>query len=622
MMLDTLDSPREDVTTDENYVGVVAGGYEEEIETDQFTVVVHPQAAHRYSSVLGINTILRIETDVVKPDNSTFKFITFGIVEDVRIIPSAAFINSKDMSRSDYYKTPDFPFSSTSEDALRLIVKSIGHVNPHYPRDIYGPTRPPERESKAYLANPDEVRLVIMRDFSKQLEQFTLGAYSTPDGIYRPVTSITLPYNQIFLHGAIFATTGWGKTMLIKHLIQEFLSNSQTPPSIIVFNLKHDDFYQMDMPLDELELEQMRQRNLDAVKLLDDLNYKPAGIPRDRYHVYPISSTPSHEAAQTTTLRPHSIHFEQLGTSEEDLALFNLILENLNLTATAITYLMDYYREFKRHFTRNSSIHEDGQPGTPFVYGKSQEGNRQKEYFRAPVRDKLSSFLAVLRWANSQVEGRWVKIFCSHSNCYRNGEVVSLHKQSVESILPRLNILRSIGIFDVGQDIDIERLCIGGNLHVIDVVPIKSAIGQEIFIGYVLHRLFQYVNQRLYDPEKYHGVVIFLDEAWRFFRMPSLIDKIEVISRMGRSLKVGLWLADQSVPTSQSLMPILNNIRTVIAGAMAIGIRDLRKLIPLDERWERLLSNVRSGTGVFFNQEFSRIPITFTYPPARCYHHY
>ena len=612
----------EESPLDETYVGVVAGGYEEEIETEQFTVVVHPKAAHRHSSLLGMNTILRIETEILRPDNSHYKLITFGIVEDVRIIPSAAFITSKDMSRSDYYKTPDFPFSSTSEDALRLIVKSLGHLGSHHLRDLYGPTRPPERESKVYLARPEEVRLVIMRPFPEQLEQFTLGAYSTPDGIYSPTTPITLPYNQIFLHGAIFATTGWGKTMLIKHLIQEFLSNSPTPPSIVAFNLKHDDFYGMDTPLDDEELEQMKHRNPDAVKLLSELHYQPEGISKDRYHIYPISIAPSHEAASNVSATPHSIHFRQLSASEEDLSLFNLILEHLSLTPASVTYLLDYYREFKRHYSPEHNYHDDQKPGRPYLLLKDEQGNWKREYYRTRVEDRLSTFLELLRWANSSSDGRWVRLFCDHGNCYRNGEVVSMHKQSVESIIPRLNALRGMGIFDIGRPLNVERLCVGGNLHVIDVVPIKSAIGQEIFIGYVLHKLFQHVNKRQYDPERYHGVVIFLDEAWRFFRMPSLIDKIEVISRMGRSLKVGLWLADQSVPTSQNLLPILNNIRTIIAGAMAIGIRDLKRLMPLDERWERLLSNVRSGTGVVFNQEFSRIPISFTYPPARCYHHY
>ncbi len=616
------DDPREEAF-DETYIGVVAGGYEEEIETNEFTVVVHPKAVHRHSPFLGLNSILRIETNVLRPDNSHYKLITFGLVEDVRIIPSAAFITSKDMSRSDYYKTPDFPFSSTSEDALRLIVKSLGHLTSQAHADLYGPTRPPERESKVYLAQPDEVRLVIMRPFPIQLEQFTLGAYSTPDGVYNPITPITLPYNQIFLHGAIFATTGWGKTMLIKHLIQEFLNKSPTPPSIIVFNLKHDDFYLMNHPLDDEELEQMKHRNLDAVTLLRHLDYKPEGIPDDRYHVYPISAVPSHSAARTMNLKPHSIHFRQLSSTDDDVSLFRMILEHLSLTSAAITYLLDYYREFKRHFTPDHNIHADKTPGKPFLWIRNaQKGQSRQEYFRTSVKDRLSSFLNVLRWANSRADGSWVRLYCGHSQCSHGNEIVSMHKQSVESILPRLNLLQSLGIFDIGYPLEIDQLCIGGNLHVIDVVPIKSAIGQEIFIGYILHQLFQHVNQRRYEPDRYHGVVIFLDEAWRFFRMPTLIDKIEIISRMGRSLKVGLWLADQSVPTAQNLLPILNNIRTVIAGAMAVGIRDLKRLMPLDERWERLLSNVRSGTGVMFNQEFSRIPISFTYPPARCYHHY
>jgi len=107
-----------------------------------------------------------------------------------------------------------------------------------------------------------------------------------------------------------------------------------------------------------------------------------------------------------------------------------------------------------------------------------------------------------------------------------------------------------------------------------------------------------------------------LDEAWRFFQRPEILDELEIISRMGRSLKVGLWLADQSIPTDERTWHVLSNMHTRILGSITADPRMVRRVMHLSDSMLSVLPNLRRGMAIFFNQEYSRIPTPVIIPPS------
>jgi DNA helicase HerA-like ATPase len=162
-----------------------------------------------------------------------------------------------------------------------------------------------------------------------------------------------------------------------------------------------------------------------------------------------------------------------------------------------------------------------------------------------------------------------------------------------------------------------------GHISVVDVAGLQSGLAQQTFVQYVLHQVFRRANRIFLEAradEPYEGVVIFLDEAWRFFRTPNVLDELETISRMGRSLRVGLWLADQNIPTGEREWNVLNNFRTRIVGSISADRTILKRVMPLEETMLTVLPNLRRGMAIFFNQEYSRIPTPVIIPPCTCYH--
>lgn len=251
------------------YIGVVAGGYEDPIGTGKFRVTVHAEASSRFRRDISIGTIVRVDTDTWRGGEESrgdhWQLTTYGIIEDINVLPGYAFADSKHMAQSVFYQSDEFKqsYSSTGEDALELIVRSLGHERHRGESlvELYGPVRPPERESAAYLATPQEVGRVILRPIDSP-GRFRIGAYSTAEGIYDPVTPIALGREQLFLHGALIASSGWGKTVAIKHLIQEALAGPR-PPAVIAFNIKGFDFYDLEKPLQDDQQKEIESRNHD-----------------------------------------------------------------------------------------------------------------------------------------------------------------------------------------------------------------------------------------------------------------------------------------------------------------------------------------------------------------------
>jgi len=578
------------------YLGVVSGGYEEPIPTDAFKVTVNPRAAARVKEEVARWAIVRAETDHMNAQGQRRRFTTFGVVDDIRVLPGHAFRDAREMGQSGYYREANFQrtFSSVAEDALELTVRSLGHlIQRGNQQDLYGPVRPPERESRVYLATPQEVQTVLMKPMIAG-ERFNIGAYATLHGLYRPVTALSLPREQMFLHGAIFASTRWGKTVTMKHLIQEFSRFDEDPPAIIVFNLKQFDMYGLETTLGDGAWDRMREWNPSVEEVWNTLRYGRLGIPKERVTYYPIS-------VARRGNQVYSIFFNEIEPNEHGDNFMRVLVEDANLPEASMNYLLLYLHFFKQHFTHHNE-HDPRRPGRPTRYTQ-------------PIADTLKDFIEVLNLAYLEAQGRNLVIQCN--TCQAE---LSINRYSAEAIHRALAEILRLNIFDTGAPINLQRLITRGHISVIDAVGIDSARGKELFIRYLLHSLFQYINGEKYKREHYRGVLLFLDEAWRFFRSPRVLDEVEQISRMGAALRMGLWLADQTIPDSEKTQAILNNTHTIILGALAVEPRLIKRLVPLDEKLLIALNNLARGHAIFFHREYSRIPVPAIIPPCRCAH--
>jgi hypothetical protein len=280
------------------------------------------------------------------------------------------------------------------------------------------------------------------------------------------------------------------------------------------------------------------------------------------------------------------------------------LIEDTNLPEASTAYLIEYFYFFKQHIVQAQR--------KAIAHGWKGDS----------ISDTLANFISILANAQRQAGRQNITIY--------NGAVgnedtnsVQINAYSAEAILRSLRTLERLNLFDVGEEIPVQRLLTAGHVSVIDVASNDSPRAQEIFIRNMLQAIFNYVNRRQYDSDgtSYRGLALFLDEAWRFFRSSTVLDAVETISRMGRSLRIGLWLADQSIPTGAAETTILNNLRTRVLGIMsAESASQLQRIMPLDERLMASLPNLRRGTGIFFNLEHSRFPVPCVIPACRCYH--
>jgi hypothetical protein len=585
-----------------DYIGVVAGGYDEVVPTDVFKVAVNAQAPSRFKDEVCRGTIVRVSTEAWRRDGNKWSFTTYGVVDDVNITPGFAFSNAKQMGQSSYYRDDTFRnvYSSTAEDSIELVVRAVGHEDEQ--GELYGPVRPPERESTAYLAQPDQVRKVLMRPVSNP-KQFVVGAYATLKGLYTPITLMSLGKEQIFLHGAMFAASGWGKTVAMKHFIQEFL-NVNDAPAILVFNIKGQDFYDLEREMTQAQWDQIRKKNPAADAVWQERKYKRQGVPLERVTYYPLS-----QVARGRTGQPYALRFSSLTPDREGITALLRLLSDANLQPASADYLIDYFMFFKQHFTQHSS-HANASPMCANWTGRPG--------------DTLANFVDSLGNAR-RVAGsaNYFVIQCSQCGRQPTSPNVNINSWSADAILRALRSLERLNIFDIGDEIPIGRLFTPGHISVVDVATNDSPRAQEIFIRHLLQAVFNYVNRREYEESDvaYHGLALFLDEAWRFFRSETVLDAVETISRMGRSLRIGLWLADQSIPTGAAETTILNNLRTRILGTMsAESTTQIKRIMPLDDKLMASLQNLRRGTGMFFNLEYSRLPVPCVIPACRCYH--
>lgn len=588
------------------YLGVVAGGYDEAISTDKFKVVVNSAAPLRHDRSIARWTLVSVDTQVwdQEQQGAKFEMRTLGMVEDVSIVPAHIFEDARQMAHSDAFASPEFrgTYSTVAEDAIALHVKAIGHVTADK-RDLYGPVRPPERESAAYVAEPDEVRMAVMKPMNLRQGSFTIGGYATLDALYSPFTQQILPSHQVFLHGAIFAASGWGKTMAVKHFLREFHSLSPSP-AIVIFNIKGSEFYRLDEPIPDHEVQKLVERSPDAERIWKELKLKPMGFDPNRVTYLPLG------VDNRKVGKVYSLKFAQIEPDEEGQNFMHFIMEPFNLPPASMDYLTNYMFFFKHHFTDRAPQAVSHPPAVPRL-GSTTTGR---------PKDELASFISLLQRAIGSAVGQaWPTIRCSSCN-----ESISIQQAAAAAINRALSGLQRFKIFDIGDDpINIQDLMRPGHINVLDVAGLQSGFAQQTFIQHILHQIFSYANKiflQSREDEPYEGVIIFLDEAWRFFRSPNVLDELETISRMGRSLRVGLWLADQNIPTGEREWNVLNNIKTRILGSISPDRNIVRRVIPLEDSMLSVLPNLRRGMAIFFNQEYSRIPTPVLIPPCTCFH--
>jgi len=589
------------------YLGVVSGGYDDPIGTDSFKVTVPPTADLRHDRSIARWTIVSVDTKVWDAEQQGVKFEmrTLGIVEDVEILPGHAFEDDREMARSDYYANEQFRqqgFLTTQEDAVRLRVRAIGHVTEDN-KDLYGPVRPPERESAVYVAESEEVRLALMKPMNRQQGSFCIGGYATLYGLYRPFTEIILPSHQVFLHGAIFAASGWGKTMVMKYLLREFHRLSPSP-AIVIFNIKGGEFYDLEKSIPESELNKIFQRSPDVKELWNNLGLQPQGFDHQRITYYPLGA----DIRKIGNL--YSFRFSDIKPDEEGQVFLRSIVEPFALPEPSKERLNEYLLFCKRHLTDRAQ--------QEVQHPKAKAILQDQQHQQVSFNDTLNGFISLLRRAQSLSRGDRVNITCSQCNDY-----VRIPSVNVDAIIRVLGELQRLHIFDVGQPINIQDLMRPGHISVLDVAGLQSVLAQQIFIQHILHSIFNKANQiflGIQSIENYSGVVILLDEAWRFFQQPEVLDELERISRMGRSLKVGLWLADQSIPTGQREWHVLNNMHTRLLGSITADKSLIGRVMPLSDSMVSALPNLRRGMAIFFNQEYSRVPTPVMIPPCTCYH--
>lgn len=308
----------------------------------------------------------------------------------------------------------------------------------------------------------------------------------------------------------------------------------------------------------------------------------------------------------------YSFSFRQIEPDEEGQNFLRAIMEPFNLPEASKERLAEYLAFCKRHLTHRAQ--QQVQP--PHPQAQAEITDWQNKIQNITFDDTLHSFVNLLRRA--QGRDRSASITCTQCR-----EQVRIPSVNVDAISRALGELQRLNVFDIGQPINVQDLMRPGHISVLDVAGLHSGLAQQIFIQHVLHEIFYKANQIFLGTQTgapYEGVVIFLDEAWRFFQKPQVLDELEIISRMGRSLKVGLWLADQSIPTDERTWHVLNNMHTRILGNITADPRIVRRVMSLGDSLLSVLPNLRRGMAIFFNQEYSRIPTPTLIPPCTCYH--
>nr|MDO8098642.1 ATP-binding protein [Candidatus Njordarchaeota archaeon] len=547
-------------------VGIVAGGFEEPIETEIFKVIVPAASKRRIIGDLKVDTIVRVEAI----DKSRMPVL--GRIRRMVIQPDSSYISAKDMAAVSGRGKRRKRGTTWRQDSEILEVESLGQL---VDGRVVGPLRPPERESPVYLANAEDIKTALIVEQPRESTlTIPVGLYANPESIYRPYVVIDLPMDVIWYHGIIVGATGGGKSNTIA-VLDKILSERGL--AVVQFNVKGSEFLYLDQPCPNEVMETNFKRAPNGKAAWSALGIQPAGV-RD---------------------------FKLFVLKGRDCKRKDGLAKNFDLELEALgdSYLELILKDRVSGMGIDSLIHAKDN----IKYNLDREG-------RSYDLREITRFLSILVRAAEQSRDQEIKIPGPTSSA-------GIHIQTAKSILRGLEQLLLMDLFDDPNvpTIPIEELVKPGRVSVIDVAPL-SRDAQEVTVSYVLWALYDHIHRLHSLGEKYPPAVVIVDEAWKILKDEATLQGVERIARQGRSLRFGLFFASQNLP-GQEAKHVLGQCHSMIIHRMGEDFDKLKELVPhFDEKDVARLSNLPTGLAYVWNKQYYRFAISAQVPLAPCRH--
>ena len=187
---DVTEGPAHVGGEERDLVGVVAGGFEEPIETEVFKVIVPASSKRRIARDLKVETIVRVEAI----DKTRTPIL--GKIKRTVIQPGLSYRSAKDMAAVGSRGKRGKSDATWRKDSEILEVESLGQL---VDGRVVGPLRPPERESPVYLANAEDIKTALIVEQPRESSlTISLGVYANPETVYKPYVVIDLPMEAIW----------------------------------------------------------------------------------------------------------------------------------------------------------------------------------------------------------------------------------------------------------------------------------------------------------------------------------------------------------------------------------------------------------------------------------------
>jgi DNA helicase HerA-like ATPase len=559
---------REASTSNEKreYVGVVAGGFEDPIETDVFKVIVPSMSKRRVVGDLKIDTIVRV--DAIDKTRTP----VLGKIKRIIIQPGLSYKSAKDMAMVSYYGEGTERDVTWREDSEILEVESLGQL---LDRRVVGPLRPPERESPVFLANAEDIKTALIVEQPREsATAIPIGLYANPESVYRPYVVIDLPMDAMWYHGIIVGATGGGKSNTIAALDKAL---SECGLAVVQFNVKGSEFLYLDQPCPQSVVDANFKRTPTGEAVWSGLNIHPARVKDFRLYVL--------KGRECTRKDGTHLSFD------------------LELEALGDSYLEQILKDRVSGMGIDSFIHAKD----IIKYILTKEG-------RSYDLREITRLLSVLIREAEISKDQEIKIPGPTSSA-------GIHIQTAKSILRGLEQLLLMDLFDDPKypTIPIDELVKPGRVSVIDVAPLTRD-AQEVTVSYVLWALYDHIHKLHSFGKAYPPTVVIIDEAWKILKDEATLQGVERIARQGRSLRFGLFFASQNLPGFEA-KHVLGQCHSMIIHRMGEDFDKLRELVPhFDQRDVARLSNLPTGLAYVWNKQYYRFPISAQIPLAPCRH--
>lgn len=551
---------------DREYVGVVAGGFEDPIETDIFKVIVPSMSKRRVVGDLKVDTIVRV--DAIDKSRTP----VLGKIKRIIIQPGLSYKSAKDMAMVSYYGEGGERDVTWREDSEILEVESLGQL---LEGRVVGPLRPPERESPVYLANAEDIKTALIVEQPRESTvQIPLGLYANPESIYRPYVVVDLPMDAMWYHGIIVGATGGGKSNTIAALDK---SLSDSGLAVVQFNVKGSEFLYLDQPCAREVIESNFKRTPAGEAVWNGLKITAAGVKDFRLYVLKGRDCTRRDG----TTRSFDLELDALGDS----------------------YLEQILKDRVSGMGIDSFIHAKD----IIKYILLKEG-------RSYDLREITRLLSVLIREAEISKDQEIKIPGPTSSA-------GIHIQTAKSILRGLEQLLLMDLFDDPKypTIPIDELVKPGRVSVVDVAPLTRD-AQEVTVSYVLWALYDQIHRLHSFGKSYPPTVVIIDEAWKILKDEATLQGVERIARQGRSLRFGLFFASQDLPGFEA-KHVLGQCHSMIIHRMGEDFDKLRELVPhFDQRDVARLSNLPTGLAYIWNKQYYRFPISAQIPLAPCRH--